>query len=60
MDADKSSISVYRCSSAAKDSFIATRALTDTAEPYFTFFIHASIGPETVLSGVSIENTSDM
>ena len=27
---------------------------------HFTFLIHAKIGPETVLSGVSIENTSDI
>jgi energy-coupling factor transporter ATP-binding protein EcfA2 len=27
---------------------------------YFTFLIQASIGPETVWSGVSMENTSDM
>ena len=27
---------------------------------YFTFFIQASIGPVTVLSGVPTENTSDM
>ena len=27
---------------------------------YLTFFIHARIGPETVLSSVSMENTSDI
>jgi hypothetical protein len=27
---------------------------------YLIFFIHARIGPETVLSEVPIENTSDM
>ena len=34
--------------------------LAQRLQPYFTFFIHARIGPETVWSGVSIENTSDM
>jgi predicted DNA binding CopG/RHH family protein len=40
---------------AAKNGFV-----TLGLSPYFTFFIQAKIGPDTVWSGVSIENTSDM
>ena len=35
-------------------------ATSTTSQTYLIFFIHASIGPLTVLSGVSKEKTSDM